>query len=304
MIEKSWAFVAPQSGGAAAATTSRQRRRRIFLQSMLSEGSSRDDKLPSLQKTAIVLHGRSPNTMEKAFTNQTFNNSNRYEEMLSVEAPSSSVTYDYLEPKNGRDDNSVAISSAPPLLFSEANNYAEYVTCTIVDEVDDEIEEIFTSLLQKVGRYNAEAVTLSYHNDTTTQQPISMLRQAFNIAKKAHQNQCRKSGEPYITHPLGVAHIIADMKLDLTSLLTALLHDTVEDTNLTLSCIEEMFGDEIASCVDGVTKIAKITFTSYEEQQSENYRKLILAMSKDIVSFHLLVCLLSVGWAGGETEVC
>lgn len=72
------------------------------------------------------------------------------------------------------------------------------------------------------------------------------------------------------------------MQLDLTSLLTALLHDTVEDTNMTLSFIEETFGEEVSECVDGVTKIAKIAFTSYEEQQSENYRKLILAMSKDI----------------------
>ena len=184
----------------------------------------------------------------------------------------------------------------------------EHDTCIFTDDDDDDdtIEELFTSLLHKVGKYNADAVTLSYDTSTTNNnnntnnnntintnnqtQPISMLRQAYNIARTAHQNQCRKSGEPYITHPLGVAHIIADdMGLfDLTSLLTAILHDTVEDTHVTLEDIERMFGKEIRQCVDGVTKIAKIAFTSYEEQQSENYRKLILAMSKDIVSLEFL----------------
>jgi len=182
------------------------------------------------------------------------------------------------------------------LISSGSEAHVEHEACTLFDndEEDDEIEELFTSLLHKVGKYNAEAVTLPYHikdaasNNHT--QPISMLRQAFNIARDAHKNQCRKSGEPYITHPLGVAHIIADLELDLASLLTALLHDTVEDTNVTLSDIEGMFGEEISQCVDGVTKIAKIAFTSYEEQQSENYRKLILAMSKDIVSLCPVVC--------------
>ena len=177
------------------------------------------------------------------------------------------------------------------IISSETHRGEEHETC-IIDDVDDddddEIDELFTSLLHKVGRYSPEVVTISYKDDdddiNNHTQPISMLHQAFNIAREAHKDQCRKSGEPYITHPLGVAHIIADMELDLTSLLTAILHDTVEDTNMTLIDIENMFGEEISQCVDGVTKIAKIAFTSYEEQQSENYRKLILAMSKDIVS--------------------
>lgn len=115
--------------------------------------------------------------------------------------------------------------------------------------------------------------------------PPPILQQAYHYARSAHQGQCRKSGEPYIIHPLGVAHIIADMKLDLPSLLTALLHDTVEDTSVTLEDIATTFGEEIAQLVDGVTKVGKIPLTislSYEERQSENYRKLILSMSRDI----------------------
>lgn len=186
-----------------------------------------------------------------------------------------------IEGQNNANNNGAA--------FMKRERHEERETCTVDDEDDDdnEIEELFKSLLHKVGKYNTEAVNISYNdtNNNNQTQPISMLRQAFNIAREAHKSQCRKSGEPYITHPLGVAHIIADMELDLASLLTALLHDTVEDTDVTLADIEEMFGGEISQCVDGVTKIAKIAFTSYEEQQSENYRKLILAMSKDIVSF-------------------
>eukprot|EP00985_Skeletonema_marinoi_P023205 scaffold15273_cov83-Skeletonema_marinoi.AAC.2 len=221
---------------------------------------------PSLRGKQLCL---SSNTLEM---DRTRNNSS-YEDSLE------SSVIDMEE----RNNNGVAF-------ISSGTRDDEHEACTIGDdddEHDDEIEELFKSLLHKVGKYNAEAVTLSYkdadnNNSNNNTQPISMLRQAFNIAREAHKNQCRRSGEPYITHPLGVAHIIADMELDLASLLTALLHDTVEDTNVTLGDIEEMFGGEISQCVDGVTKIAKIAFTSYEEQQSENYRKLILAMSKDI----------------------
>ena len=227
---------------------------------------------PSLRGNQLCL---SSNTLEM---DRTRNNSS-YEDSLE-----SSV----IDMEERNDNNGVAF-------ISSGTRDDEHEACTIDDdddEHDDEIEELFKSLLHKVGKYNAEAVTLSYKDaNNNNTQPISMLRQAFNIAREAHKNQCRKSGEPYITHPLGVAHIIADMELDLASLLTALLHDTVEDTNVTLGDIEEMFGGEISQCVDGVTKIAKIAFTSYEEQQSENYRKLILAMSKDIVSWCPFVCI-------------
>jgi len=229
--------------------------------------------LPSLllggQQRGSRLYYHSSNTLEIDRTR----NSSSYEDSPE----SSSVTdMDDETTKNG-----VAIMS------SEHHEKEHDEACPLENEEDNEkIEELFTSLLHKVGTYNAEAGTLSYNNNTnhnTNQtQPISILQQAFHMARNAHKHQCRKSGEPYITHPLGVAHIIADMELDVASLLTALLHDTVEDTNVTLGDIEEIFGGEISQCVDGVTKIAKIEFTSYEEQQSENYRKLILAMSKDI----------------------
>ena len=240
--------------------------RLIIMSSLLMGGQQRGNRL----------YYHSPNTLEIDRTR----NSSSYEDSPE----SSSVTdMDDETTKNG-----VAIMS------SEHHEKEHDEACPLENEEDNEkIEELFTSLLHKVGTYNAEAVTLSYNNNTNHNinqtQPISILHQAFHMARNAHKHQCRKSGEPYITHPLGVAHIIADMELDVASLLTALLHDTVEDTNVTLGDIEDMFGGEISQCVDGVTKIAKIEFTSYEEQQSENYRKLILAMSKDIVSFFMSI---------------
>ena len=94
--------------------------------------------------------------------------------------------------------------------------------------------------------------------------------------------QVRLSGEPYLTHPLEVAGILTQLKLDVASLATGLLHDTVEDTLTTLKEIRENFGDEIAQLVDGVTKISQISLRSSEEGQAENFRKMVLAMVKDI----------------------
>eukprot|EP00288_Rhodomonas_lens_P019175 CAMPEP_0177695144 /NCGR_PEP_ID=MMETSP0484_2-20121128/3304_1 /TAXON_ID=354590 /ORGANISM="Rhodomonas lens, Strain RHODO" /LENGTH=789 /DNA_ID=CAMNT_0019206057 /DNA_START=429 /DNA_END=2798 /DNA_ORIENTATION=+ len=110
----------------------------------------------------------------------------------------------------------------------------------------------------------------------------ALITKAFKFAEKAHEGQKRRSGEPYFIHPVGVASIIADMKLDTASIVTGLLHDTVEDTSASLELIEEEFGAEIAQLVDGVTKIGKIQFTSKEEQQAENFRKMVVAMARDI----------------------
>lgn len=109
-----------------------------------------------------------------------------------------------------------------------------------------------------------------------------LVNRAYVYAMKAHGSQTRASGDPYFSHPLEVAGILTEMKLDTASICTALLHDTVEDTGATLEEIEKLFGKEIARLVDGVTKLSKIEFQSAQEKQAENFRKLVLAMSEDI----------------------
>ncbi len=109
-----------------------------------------------------------------------------------------------------------------------------------------------------------------------------MIEKAYIFSASVHQGQIRLSGEPYLTHPMEVCGILADMKLDAATLVTGLLHDTVEDTLATLEQIEEAFGKEVAFLVDGLTKISKITLGNQEERQAENFRKMILAMSSDI----------------------
>ena len=108
------------------------------------------------------------------------------------------------------------------------------------------------------------------------------LLKACEFSKNAHGTQKRESGDPYFQHPLEVAGIMADMKLDVASVITALLHDTVEDTDITLDDIEKEFGSEVAKLVDGVTKLTKIEFQPDHIRQAENFRKLLVAMSEDI----------------------
>ena len=113
---------------------------------------------------------------------------------------------------------------------------------------------------------------------------VAFVRKAYDVAAKAHANQRRKSGEPYIIHPLGVTTILAELQMDETTLAAAFLHDVVEDTDITLQQLTEMFGTKVADLVDGVTKLGKIEYISKEDQQIENYRKMLmfLAMAKDI----------------------
>lgn len=110
----------------------------------------------------------------------------------------------------------------------------------------------------------------------------SLVEKAYVFSAKVHAGQVRLSGEPYLSHPLAVAYILAQLKLDLPSIAAGLLHDTVEDTLTTIEEIEEMFGQDVARIVDGVTKISQIEFQSKVHKQAENIRKMILAMSKDI----------------------
>ncbi|MFA4910577.1 MAG: bifunctional (p)ppGpp synthetase/guanosine-3',5'-bis(diphosphate) 3'-pyrophosphohydrolase [Desulfobacteria bacterium] len=118
----------------------------------------------------------------------------------------------------------------------------------------------------------------AYNPDTD----VDLIEKAYVFSAKIHQGQVRLSGEPYLIHPLEVAGILADLKLDVATIATGLLHDAVEDTFATLEEIEELFGKEISPLVDGVTKISKITFGTHEEQQAENFRKMLIAMAKDI----------------------
>jgi guanosine-3',5'-bis(diphosphate) 3'-pyrophosphohydrolase len=111
---------------------------------------------------------------------------------------------------------------------------------------------------------------------------LGVVRKAHDFSVKLHEGQKRKSGEPYIVHPISVSLILASMRMDIPSIVTGLLHDTVEDTSVSLTEIASEFGQEISQLVDGVTKISKISFKSSHEKQAENFRKMILAMSKDI----------------------
>ncbi|MBA3767416.1 MAG: bifunctional (p)ppGpp synthetase/guanosine-3',5'-bis(diphosphate) 3'-pyrophosphohydrolase [Acidobacteria bacterium] len=114
------------------------------------------------------------------------------------------------------------------------------------------------------------------------QADLDLLRRAYFFSAREHKGQTRASGEPYLVHPLEVANILADMRLDAVSVSTGLLHDVVEDTLVDLSTIRKYFGDEVTHLVDGLTKIAQISTVSREEQQAENVRKMLLAMIDDV----------------------
>jgi GTP pyrophosphokinase len=130
---------------------------------------------------------------------------------------------------------------------------------------DDLVEE----LIAEVGAYNPEV-------------DRDLLRRAFEIAERAHEGQTRRSGEEFIHHPLGVARICAELRLDEQTIAAALLHDVVEDTRADLEEVRAEFGDDIAQLVEGVTKLTRISFQSREQAEAENYRKMIVAMAQDV----------------------
>ena len=111
---------------------------------------------------------------------------------------------------------------------------------------------------------------------------IKLIQKAYEYAKAKHGDQLRKSGEPYIIHPVQVAYTLAELGLDEDTICAALLHDVLEDTNTSYEDLEKEFNEEVAYMVDGVTKLSKLQYASVEEQQVENYRKMFLAMGKDI----------------------
>jgi guanosine-3',5'-bis(diphosphate) 3'-pyrophosphohydrolase len=133
----------------------------------------------------------------------------------------------------------------------------------------DPVEQLYAELVAKIREYRPK-------------DDLAPLEKAFRFALKYHQNQRRSSGEPYMMHPVMVAHILADMRMDVVAMETGLLHDVVEDTSVTVDQVRKEFGEEVARCVDGVTKLSKLDFYSAEDRQAESFRKMLLAMVEDI----------------------
>ena len=119
-------------------------------------------------------------------------------------------------------------------------------------------------------------------NSYMSHKEVELVKLAYKVANTAHSGQFRKSGEPYIHHPLSVALILADLKLDYFCIVAAILHDCIEDTSLTKKNVQDQFGDQVAHIVEGVSKLTSLEFTSSSQKQAQNFQKLILAMSKDM----------------------
>src|ERR1044071_1658632 len=135
-------------------------------------------------------------------------------------------------------------------------------------EAGERHQELIEELISDVAAYN-ETVDKD------------LLRRAFNFAASRHEGQQRRSGEDFINHPWGAAKICAELRLDEETIAAALLHDVVEDTEVAIDELRGEFGDEIATLVEGVTKLTRVTFQSREHAEAENYRKMILAMAQD-----------------------
>ena len=127
----------------------------------------------------------------------------------------------------------------------------------------------FENILEKVRAYQPDG-------------DLELLRRAYVFSAREHRGQLRKSGEPYLIHPLEVANILAELRLDVVCVVCGLLHDVVEDTLTTTETVEEYFGKEAAHIIEGLTKISKMNFSSVEEHQAENFRKMLMAMVDDI----------------------
>jgi GTP diphosphokinase / guanosine-3',5'-bis(diphosphate) 3'-diphosphatase len=121
------------------------------------------------------------------------------------------------------------------------------------------VDKLYTELVAKV-------------REVRPRDDLAPLERAFRFASEKHKLQTRDSGDPYMVHPLMVAHLLADMRMDQVSLETGLLHDVVEDTSVTVEDVRKNFGEDVARCVDGVTKLSKLDFFSAEERQAESFR--------------------------------
>ena len=156
--------------------------------------------------------------------------------------------------------------------YEDLNKNLEMVDGHAVKAPEDyqDPEELYQALIARVRKYHPSA-------------DITMIEKAYQIGKEAHKNQFRKSGEPYIIHPLWVAIILADLEMDKETIVAGMLHDVVEDTTMTLDEISAEFGEEVALLVDGVTKLGQLNYSKDKlEAQAENLRKMFLAMAKDI----------------------
>ena len=139
-----------------------------------------------------------------------------------------------------------------------------------------------TALFQKHTKIDDLCLVL---NTYLSHKEVELVRLAYKVANKAHSGQFRKSGEPYIHHPLSVALILADLKLDYFCIVAAVLHDCIEDTSVTKKDVQAQFGDQVAHIVEGVSKLTSLEFTSSSQKQAENFQKLILAnQSNETVS--------------------
>lgn len=136
-------------------------------------------------------------------------------------------------------------------------------------DFSEEKETEYKKLIDKIGSY------------IKNKDQMDSIKKAYELADKAHDGQTRATGEPYIIHPLAVAYILAELRMDEEGLIAALLHDVVEDTEYTVEDIKKAFGEEIAFLVDGVTKLSKFHYKDKEDQQTENFRKMFLAMARD-----------------------
>ena len=126
-----------------------------------------------------------------------------------------------------------------------------------------------SDILDKVQSYHPEA-------------DIDLIKKAYVFSAKVHQGQVRKSGEPYLVHPLAVSGLLADMHLDEFTLAAGILHDTVEDTVATVDDLRQLFGTEVAEIVEGVTKLSTMPYATSHERAAENFRRMVVAMAKDI----------------------
>jgi GTP diphosphokinase / guanosine-3',5'-bis(diphosphate) 3'-diphosphatase len=171
--------------------------------------------------------------------------------------------------------NGGAKTATPPLDFDHkpVDRAGPHEPAAITAEVTEFERGLLGDLLAVIEEHSGDAA-LEIDREAVTR--------AFVFACEHHADQLRRSGEDFIIHPVGVAKICAGMRLDTETLCAALLHDTVEDTSASLDEVREEFGDEIATLVDGVTKLTGITFQSRDERQAENYRKMIVAMSADV----------------------
>src|SRR5277367_4995339 len=170
----------------------------------------------------------------------------------------------------GRTPARVTIESVPADSASLSEPPAEVPTPPpSLAQPTDPVDRLYRELEEKIREYRPK-------------DDLAPLEKAYRFARKYHENQTRDSGEPYMAHPVMVAHILADMRMDLVAMQTGLLHDVVEDTSVTVDQVRKEFGAEVARCVDGVTKLTKLDFSSTEDRQAESYRKMLLAMVNDI----------------------